>query len=76
MFLAGIVGILVILLLVGTVAGCGSKKESGEPEAVQGGEGAAVTESTPQSSQPGNYVFSTTVSTDTKTETFQVTTTS
>ncbi len=71
---AAIMGVLVILLLLATMAGCGSK-EGGEPGAVKGGEEAKRAEPSAEA-QPKEYVFSATVSEDTKTDTFQVSTSS
>ncbi|NPV58868.1 MAG: hypothetical protein HPY75_04295 [Actinobacteria bacterium] len=68
------IGALLILLLAGTLAGCGSKEgteKAGEATGAGAENGAAS-----GTSQPQEYVFSVTASQDTKTETFQVATNS
>jgi len=72
---AGTAGMIFILLIL-TATGCGSKKEGGTQEPAKGAEEGAKTETTTETSQAENYVFSVTASTDTKTDTFQVSTTS
>lgn len=73
---AGIIGILLILLLTITTAGCGTKGATEEPEAGKSAQAGGEADSTPQDAQPQDYAFSVTVSEDTKTETFEVTTNS
>ncbi len=63
--------ILSALLLASAMAGCGSKEASQEPEAGKSAQAGGEADSKSQ-----GYVFSVTVSEDTKTETFQVTTNS
>ncbi|MEJ5187003.1 MAG: hypothetical protein WHT46_07985 [Candidatus Geothermincolales bacterium] len=70
-FFVLIVGILMLILLTVAATGCGSKKESGEAGEKEEAQKIA-TDSTPQETSPQEYVFSTTVSADTKTENFQV----
>ncbi|WP_287153255.1 hypothetical protein [Candidatus Solincola tengchongensis] len=72
----GITGILIILLLLLAAAGCGSKKEAGEKGAPEDAQTSEKTGSEQQEAQGQNIVFSTTVSADTKTDTFQVKTSS
>ena len=70
----GCIGILLILLLAGAPAGCGSNEGTGKAgeETGAGAENGAASEA----SRPQEYVFSAKASQDTRTETFQVATTS
>jgi len=71
-----IIGVAIALLLAGTMAGCGSEEATEAPGAEESAGETAGTGSAPQASQPQDYVFSVTVSEDTATDTFQVTTSS
>jgi len=74
-FLVG-TALMVFLLILLAATGCGSKKEEGPEIPVKGAEEGAKPETAAETPQAQDYVFSVTVSSDTKTDTFKVSTTS
>jgi len=74
--LAAIIGALVVLFCATFTLGCGSGDKGAAPSAETGAEKGAESDTSPAAAQGGEYVFSTTVSQDTKTDVFEVFTSS